>query len=71
MTREREQFLLDEIVRKDQRIALLEQKLDALVRRVFGSTSESLDPAQLELLLDPDAAKKSARRRWNRRRPGG
>ncbi|QUE52988.1 transposase [Luteolibacter ambystomatis] len=60
MTREREQFLLDELARKDQRIALLEQKLDALVRRVFGSTSESLDPAQLELLLDPDAAKAPA-----------
>ena len=31
--------------------ALLRQKIDALVRRVFGATSEAIDPAQLELLL--------------------
>ena len=31
--------------------ALLRQKVDALVRRVFGSSSEKVDPAQLELLL--------------------
>lgn len=31
--------------------ALLRQKIDALVRRVFGASSETLDPAQLELLL--------------------
>ena len=31
--------------------ALLRQKIDLLVRRVFGSSSEALDPAQLELLL--------------------
>ena len=30
---------------------LLRQKVDALVRKVFGSSSEKLDPAQLELLL--------------------
>src|SRR5215470_15747010 len=30
---------------------LLRQKMDALVRRVFGSSSERLDRAQLELLL--------------------
>ena len=30
---------------------LLRQKIDALVRRVFGASSERLDPAQLELLL--------------------
>jgi transposase len=30
---------------------LLRQKIDLLVRRVFGSSSEALDPAQLELLL--------------------
>lgn len=29
----------------------LRQKIDLLVRRVFGSSSEQLDPAQLELLL--------------------
>ena len=31
--------------------ALLRQKVDALARRVFGSASEKVDPAQLELLL--------------------
>jgi len=31
--------------------ALLRQKIDLLVRRVFGASSEALDPAQLELLL--------------------
>ena len=51
--------LREDNFRKDQRIALLEQKLDALARRLFGVKSESLDPAQLELLLDPDAAKKA------------
>ena len=34
-----------------QENALLRQKVDALVRRVFGTSSEALDPAQLELLL--------------------
>jgi len=52
--------LREENQRKDQRIALLEQKIDALVRRIFGAKSESFDPSQLELLLDPEAAKKSA-----------
>lgn len=31
--------------------ALLRQKIDLLIRHVFGSKSEKLDPAQLELLL--------------------
>ncbi|HWI56371.1 MAG TPA: IS66 family transposase, partial [Bacillota bacterium] len=35
---------------------LLRQKVDLLVRRVFGSSSEKLDPAQLELLQLPEAA---------------
>ena len=30
---------------------LLRQKIDLLIRRVFGSSSERLDKAQLELLL--------------------
>ena len=30
---------------------LLRQKIDSLVRRLFGSSSEQLDPAQLDLLL--------------------
>jgi transposase len=32
-------------------IGLLRQKLDALARRIFGVSSEALDPAQLQLLL--------------------
>ena len=32
-------------------ITLLRQKLDALARRIFGVSSEALDPAQLQLLL--------------------
>lgn len=34
----------------------LRQKIDLLVRRVFGSSSEQLDPAQLELLLQLSSA---------------
>jgi transposase len=44
--------LLRELVSTlQQENALLRQKIDALVRRVFGSSSERIDPAQLELLL--------------------
>ena len=34
---------------------LLRQKVDALVRRCFGASSERIDPAQLELLLQVPA----------------
>ena len=34
---------------------LLRQKVDALVRRLFGASSERIDPAQLELLLQVPA----------------
>jgi transposase len=39
-----------------QENALLRQKVDALVRRVFGASSERIDPAQLQLLLQLPAA---------------
>src|SRR5271165_2824900 len=39
------------LMRSRQENALLRQKIDLLVRRVFGSSSERLDRAQLELLL--------------------
>jgi transposase len=39
---------------------LLRQKVDALVRRVFGSSSEQLDPGQLELFLQGQAPSPSA-----------
>ena len=38
-------------VRLERENTLLRQKIDALVRRLFGSQSERLDPAQLQLLL--------------------
>jgi transposase len=41
----------EELKRANAKIALLEQKIDALVRRIFGKKSEKLDPKQLELLL--------------------
>jgi transposase len=34
---------------------LLRQKVDLLVKRIFGSSSEQIDRAQLELLLDPSS----------------
>jgi transposase len=40
------------------RIHLLEQKIDLLVRQIYGPKSEKLDPDQLQLLLDPDESKK-------------
>jgi transposase len=47
-----ELILLRELVSTlQQENALLRQKIDALIRRVFGSSSERIDPAQLELLL--------------------
>ena len=38
---------------------LLRRKVDHILRQLFGKKSEALDPAQLELLLEADAAKKS------------
>lgn len=37
---------------------LLREKIDLLARKIYGASSEKLDPGQLELLLNPDAAKK-------------
>jgi hypothetical protein len=50
MTR-REKELTEQLAAARQEISLLRQKIDLLVRRVFGSSSERLDVAQLELLL--------------------
>jgi transposase len=57
MTR-REQTLTDQLAQCQRELTaarqenlLLRQKIDLLVRRVFGSSSERLDTAQLELLL--------------------
>jgi transposase len=50
--------LLELLRQRDQRIeelekenALLRQKVDLLVRKVFGASSEKLDPSQLDLFL--------------------
>ena len=59
MEDEERQHLLGEIAKRDAvierqaaEIAVLKQTIDALCRRVFGKSSEKLDPAQLEL-FDP------------------
>jgi transposase len=44
------------VARLETENALLRQKIDLLVRRVFGASSEALDPAQLELLMALPAA---------------
>jgi transposase len=58
MTSPREAELLAELKVRDERLlalekenALLRQKIDLLVRKLFGAKSEKLDPAQLLLLL--------------------
>lgn len=51
MSSSREAELLAIIEQKDQRIRLLEQKVDLLVRRVFGTSSEKIDPLQMDLEL--------------------
>ena len=50
--------LLEMLQQRDQRIeelqnenALLRQKVDLLIRKVFGASSEKLDPSQLDLFL--------------------
>ena len=60
------QILLQEIAKRDAiierqaaEILVLRQMIDALSRRVFGVSSEKLDPAQLELMLGADGAKKA------------
>ena len=45
-----------ELLREENR--LLKEKIDYILRQLYGNKSEKADIAQLELLLDPDAAKK-------------
>lgn len=42
-----------------QELKLLKEKVDLLIRRIFGSKSEKLDLAQLELLLKEDQSGKA------------
>ena len=48
--------LFDEIAKRDAEIVVLKQTIDALCRRIFGKSSERLDPAQLELFDPPKKA---------------
>ena len=43
--------LRDTVASLQKENSLLRQKIDALIRRYFGSSSERLDPGQLELLM--------------------
>ena len=49
--------------RQSQEIKLLKEKIDLLIRRLFGAKSEKLDAAQLELLLKDLDSRKSRRLR--------
>ncbi|MFD0893731.1 transposase [Luteolibacter ambystomatis] len=60
MTPEREQQLLERISALEQENALPRQKLDLVLRKLFGKSSEALDPAQLELLLGEPPGKAPA-----------
>ena len=58
------QHLHNEIARRDETIARLtaeialhRQTIDSLCRRIFGASSEKIDPAQLELMLGADLAR--------------
>jgi regulator of replication initiation timing len=51
---------LEENARLKQENTLLRQKIDLLVRRIFGASSEKLDAAQLELLLKEEAERGKA-----------
>ena len=60
------QALIEQVARRDEVIArqaaeivVLKHTIDALCRRIFGTSSEKLDPAQLELMLGGDLAKKA------------
>ena len=57
--------MTDREKQQEERIARLEaelkrerEKVEYLIRQLYGSKSEKLDRGQLELLLDPDGAKK-------------
>jgi len=50
--------LREDVARLKTENELLRERLDLLLRKLFGSSSEKLDAAQLELLLEGDEAKK-------------
>lgn len=49
--REENQALRQQLAERDQRISLLEQKIDLLIRKIYGASSEKIDPGQMDLLL--------------------
>jgi hypothetical protein len=51
LLRAENQMLREQLAERDAHIVVLEQKIDLLVRRIFGAKSERLDPAWLELLF--------------------
>ena len=57
---EENEALRKENARQAQEIKLLREKIDLLVRRVFGASSEKLDTGQLLLALEGEEAKKPA-----------
>ena len=51
---------LEEELRKgDEKIRRLEETVAALLKRIYGTKSEKIDPAQLELLLAGDEPEKA------------
>jgi len=52
--------LESELARSNAENGLLRQKLDLVLRKLFGKSSETLDPAQLELLLGEPPGKAPA-----------
>lgn len=51
---DKEESLAEENERLREENRLLRAKIDLLVRKIFGPSSEGLDPAQLQLLLEAD-----------------
>jgi len=49
--REENRVLKTALEKQGQEIVLLRQKIDLLVRKVFGASSEKLDSSQLDLFL--------------------
>lgn len=58
MSDDREASLLAENELLKAELKLQRERVDYLLRQLYGAKSEKLDPGQLELLLDPDVAKK-------------
>ena len=57
---EREEKLESELKQANLKISLLEEKVDALIRLLYVSKSEKVDPNQLTLLEDVDPKKEEA-----------